>query len=225
MDRGEFIAHVSDKTKKNMSPGPAAYNISREFGNKTAPIRMKGRNKPRDQELTNYPLYNIPSTFGNVPKIHMGVRANTRTENTAIGPSYIPPKFGTQAKKVSIRPPSFSSLGDKDRRVSKRDPSETPGPGPGAYDTQDKTFVPSSNKGITMKGQHKFGYNVSESPGPGSYVPHYEKVLPASPKITFHTRPKGHEPAETPGYRNIGSTLGGPKFTMKARQNDDVYIV
>jgi hypothetical protein len=50
-------------------------------------------------------------------------------------------------------------------------------------------------------------------------------VLPAAPKYTIHVRTRLKDPEETGGYRNIGTTLAGPKWTMKARATDEVIVI
>jgi hypothetical protein len=64
-----------------------------------------------------------------------------------------------------------------------------------------------------------------ETPGPGAYRPKFEKVQPAAPKYGLHGRTKLREKEPTPGYRDIGSTLGGLKFSMKPRADDDEILV
>jgi hypothetical protein len=76
-----------------------------------------------------------------------------------------------------------------------------------------------------IKGSHDFRYGMGASPGPAAYRPQYEKILPAAPKYGMHVRTKVHEPEQTPGYRNIGSTLGGPRWSMKSRADDEIMVV
>jgi hypothetical protein len=76
-----------------------------------------------------------------------------------------------------------------------------------------------------IKGTHEFGPTSASTPGPGAYRPQYERILPAAPKYGMHVRTKLPEREQTPGYRNIGSTLGGPRWSMKSRADDEVMVV
>ena len=230
-ERGEVIAHIPESLKYR-SPGPAAYHISRKFKGKCPPIKMKGRHK-LEQEPNKAPYYNIPSSLGKVPKITMHARIEDKQRFVPPGPSYVPPKFGSDACKVGIAPPrkpvdkTRIVKGDngKMQPMKRRNPDETPGPGPGTFNIRDRTFEANGKTGTKIKGHHDFNYNTGYSPGPAAYKPRYEKVMPSAPKISFHIKA---QPKETPinaAYRDIGSTLGGYKYTMKARATDDVNIL
>ena len=222
MQREPLIAHQSKYQIR--SPGPAAYDISRKL--ETAPIKMRGRYKKR--EYPDEAMYvNIPSTIGKVPKIHMGVRSEgIKDKFRTPGPSYVPPKFGAEGRKTS-----FASYTDPAKMKSRIRPKtalercETPGPGPGAYNTRDHTFDGNGKRGIKMKGKHNFNYDMAYSPGPSAYNPRYNSVLKTAPKPYMHIRPKDKEPEPTCGYKDLGSTLTGPRFTIKARNTDDIDLV
>lgn len=217
MDREPLVAHNTDKTAN--SPGPGSYNTSSKFAQPT--ILMKGR----PVERTHYddiPLYKLPSTIGNVPRITLAGRTKMVTSQMSTpGPSYIPPKFGYQARHSSFGPIKYQTGKANLGRTGK---SETPGPGPAAYDTSLHDFN-GKGRGIVFKGSHDFKYANTDSPGPGAYAPRFKSVLASSPMISFHTRPETKQPASSVGYRQLGSTLGGPKFTMKARRDDPINIV
>ena len=77
-----------------------------------------------------------------------------------------------------------------------------------------------------MKGSHNFNYANTCSPGPASYRVSYsfDSTRPSSPKTYIHTRPPERKREATPGYRNLGSTLGGPRYTIKARADDEIFL-
>ncbi|OHT08261.1 hypothetical protein TRFO_23273 [Tritrichomonas foetus] len=228
-DRGECIAHIPS-SMKNGTPGPGKYNTRPKFKGQTAPIKMKGRHElPTDTNKA--PYYNLPSTVGNTTKINMHSRTETRASYVTPGPSYVPPAFGSDARKVGISPPVFntrSSKSSSSRRSAstalgrRRNPDETPGPGPGKYSTRTE---PSTAHGVRIKGSHDFRYQNTDSPGPAAYKPRYEKVIPSAPKYGIKGRHNPKDRESTPGYRNLGSTLGGPRYSMKARANDDICII
>ena len=225
MEKGELIAHVSQSSKKNPSPGPGSYNVVKDFGYESKAIKIRSRPQTHIVE-NNTPIFSPPSTFGKVPKITLGYRTEPKNTFQTPSPNYVPPQFGTQSRKISF-PSAFKVIKDRDGNQTidykKKNQNETPGPGPCAYNIIDKTFLPNQKKGILMKGTHNFGYDVIETPGPGSYNPKFNQVLPSSPKINIHTKTeKKNENVITPDYRNLGSTLTGPKFTMKARAKDDI---
>jgi hypothetical protein len=59
-------------------------------------------------------------------------------------------------------------------------------------------------------------------PGPGQYSPDYEVVAPSAPHPSMHVRPRDPTPDTAPGYRALPSTLHGPYFTIKGRENLDL---
>lgn len=228
-DRCEYIAHVS-KRNSSLSPGPAHYNVNYSFMDKKPAIVMRGRHSQKI-ERTNPPLYNPPSSFGKVTGITLHGRTETKRKHETPGATYVPPSFGTDCRKVVIRPlaslvPQGGGDNSKTSLGRRRNPDETPGPGPAVSVLRDSAFDASGKVGYTIKGCHDFQYAKTVSPGPAAYKPKFEAVLPAAPKIGFHNRPEEKPPAETPGYRNLGSTLGeGPKWTMKARATDEITSV
>jgi hypothetical protein len=100
------------------------------------------------------------------------------------------------------------------------------GPGPAIYVLRDHAFDATGKCGVIIKGSHDFQFNEVDSPGPGTYKPNFAAVVPRPPKYTFHIRTEEKGAPDTPGYRNLGSTLGkGPKWTMKQRAQDDIAVV
>jgi hypothetical protein len=91
---------------------------------------------------------------------------------------------------------------------------------------RERSFEATGQRGYTIKGVHNFRYAATESPGPGTYAPKFDAVMPTAPKYGFHNRPVVKGPPATAGYRNLASTLGaGPKWTMKARADDNITVI
>ena len=221
--------------KTDITPGPGAYSISRDLGGK--PVSFHSRVSTRQSSSTpgpgayspNYsslggPKFSmksrhetttrpetaqytmLPSTIGQGPRFSLGSRHQVRDTETTPGPSYIPPPLGSDAKKTSL---SF-------RHSEARNPmADTPGPG--AYNISAK-FANDAPK-ASMHGRTKdmFQYG-SQSPGPGAYKPDFSATMPRAPSASMHIRPKDRTSDTTPGYRDLGSTLTGPKFTIGRRE-------
>ncbi|EAY03877.1 hypothetical protein TVAG_443650 [Trichomonas vaginalis G3] len=216
-DRDPLIAHVSKR--QATSPGPAAYDISKRL--ETTPIKMKGR-RTEKVVYDDVRLLNIPSTIGKVPKITISGRTTGITDKFVTpGPTYVPPPFGSGSRHHQFG----THNGIKARPKTAMDTVQTPGPGPAAFNTRDHTFDATGKKGIKMKGTHDFKYAETASPGPGAYAPRFESVLAAAPKPIMHIRPKTKDPEPGVGYKELGSTLTGPAFTMKRRATDDINLV
>jgi hypothetical protein len=100
-------------------------------------ILMKGRHKPKLEHLD--PAYfKVPATLGKVPKIHMHCKSDLTNKFHPPGPNYIPPRFGVDGHKIGFaRHSSGSPAGADDQAGStlgrRRNPNDTPGPGPGKY--------------------------------------------------------------------------------------------
>lgn len=222
----QYVTHLTKRMRENASPGPGKYNISTGIGDVPA-IKFKGRHYFRPDN-SKVPYYNPPSSFGKTTPIRIGPKTNRSDSTGTPGPTYVPPPFGQGSRGCT-----FSSLerrgaskGSGSRTSRRRkNPDETPGPGPGKYNTRTHDFNPDkSGKGVKIKGAHNFKYHISDSPGP-AYRPRHECVLPSAPKIAFHIRPETKTEVYNPPYRNIRSELGGPKFTIKSRATDEIYMV
>ena len=226
---GECIAHQSKF--RTQTPGPGAYKIKRKFKGAVPVIRMKSRHTATVEPPTSpYYMIKTGNEIGNVPKIHFGGRNDMSDKFKTPGCTYVPPAFGSNSRTHGFgRPKSqlqtIKKSDGSEKTIRPRNPDETPGPGPGTYNCQIHEFDGTGKRGNTISGHHDFKYDISLSPGPSAYRPHYEAILPKAPVYGFHDRPKTKEPEITPGYRNIGSTLGGPKYSMKRRADDDINII
>jgi hypothetical protein len=225
----DYVAHVSESVRKWASPGPAYYRIPLDFKGNCPTILMKGRHESKLDRL-DPPYLKIPTTFGNVPKIHMHGKSDLAAKFHPPGPNYMPARFGLDGHKIGFVPhsgssptramtPGGSALG------MRRSPDETPGPGPGMYSTRLREFDDREKRGCSIIGHHDFHYDKIASPGPGTYRPNYPKIQSAAPKWTIKERLKKRQPDSTAEYRQIGSTLSGHRYTMKRRATDNIELI
>ena len=222
--------------KSDVTPGPGAYSISRDLGNGKGPsfhgrvstrqsystpgpgayspnysslggpkFSMKGRHETNTRP-DSAPYRALPSTIGQGPRFSLGARHQIKDTETTPGPSYIPPPLGSDAKKTSF---TF-------RHSEARNPmADTPGPG--AYNITAKFANDAPKSSMHGRTQDMFQFG-SQSPGPGAYKPDYSATMPRAPSASMHIRPKDRISDASPGYRNLGSTLTGPKFTIGRRE-------
>jgi hypothetical protein len=227
-ERGEVIAHLGRSAR---SPGPAAYRVPRALDEPGTPaIRLRGRPSTA-AEVDGAPYYSVRGAIGGATPIALHGRPRERAPDAPPGPSYLPPPFGRGARRSGFAGPSHGLPGGGPRRSAatplggRRGPDETPGPGPGRYLTRGADFAGGGARGAQMKGGRAAGGGDPGTPGPAAYRPRYDKVLPAAPRPALGARTRLPEREPTPGYRDIGSTLGGPRFTIKARADDAVAVV
>ena len=129
------------------------------------------------------------------------------------GPEYIPPTIGHDAKKSSL---SSRQAGARDTRIDY--------PGPDRYNVRTPFSKGARSASLHSRPNDMFAVR-SSGPGPAAYYPDYSLTRPSSPSPTMHIRTKVAEPQETAGYLDIGSTLGGPKFTIGRRENLDLVEI
>ena len=223
-------------TKGDITPGPGAYQISRDLGGKAATFHSRpvtsmkdttpgpGAYNPSDATLKVGPKFTfkgrhetstrpdtaqyrlLPSTIGQGPKISLGSRHAERNSENTPGPSYIPPSFGSNARKSSM------GMRHKELRSSSAD-----FPGPGAYSIPER-FARDARKS-SLHSRTMDSFTIGDvSPGPAQYTPDYSSQKPRAPSATMHIRTKLPQPEQTPGYYDLGSTLKGPSFTIGRRE-------
>jgi hypothetical protein len=194
---------------------------------------MKGRHFQK-QEFLDPAYVALKPSFGKVPKVHMHYRTEEAGKFFPPGPNYMPPAFGLHGIKIGFAPHGMASTArpksEGGERVGtalgRRGGSDvTPGPGPGKYYLRREDFEQNGKRGLAIMGHHDFDYDKIHTPGPSTYRPHYDKILPSAPKylIKHQYKEKGRE--TRPGYRNFKSTLAGPKYTMKARATDEIELI
>jgi hypothetical protein len=225
-ERGECIAHIP-KSMSTLSPGPAYYHISRRFKNRSPVILMKGRTFLKGDQI-DAAYVKLPALIGKVTPITLHGRTDEHGKFITPAPTYMPPRFGSDAPKIGITAPG-KTISDPRAATAlgrRKDPDATPGPGPAQSMLRGHDFDGTGARGIMIKGEHDFDYDKVLSPGPAAYRPRYAAILRRAPIYGFHDRPKTKDPKSTPGYRNLGSTLGrSPKWTMKARATDEIAVI
>ena len=187
------------------TPGPGAYTPSDSTMKHGPKYTMKGRHESVSRPLTA-PYRMLPSTVGQGPRISMASRHESRAAADTPGPSYVPPSFGSDSKKVSM---SYRHSASRDPRADN--------PGPGAYDIQPR-FARDAPKS-SLHSRTAVAGEGSASPGPAAYSPDYSATRARAPSATMHVRTRTIEPESTPGYLDLGSTLKGPRFTIGRREN------
>ena len=97
-------------------------------------------------------------------------------------------------------------------------------PGPGAYNIA-STFGKSAQASAFHSRNGDVIGVITDSPGPGAYLPDTNSVKPKAPSASMHIRTKAIEPEETPGYVDLGSTLTGPKYTIGRRESGELVAI
>ena len=222
--------------KSDVTPGPGAYQISRDLGGKAATFhsRIETRNQdstpgpgaynPSDSTFKSAPKFSmqsrheinqrpvtaqyrmLPSTIGQGPKFSLGSRHADINGDKTPGPSYIPPSFGSDARKSAMA----------SRHAELRN-SMADNPGPGAYNIPERFARDARKSSLHSRTMDAFPIG-NQSPGPAQYSPDYMSQKPRAPSSSMHIRTKLPQPEQTSGYLNLGSTLTGPRFTIGRRE-------
>ena len=221
-----------EKNDKEKRPAPGDYNISRDLSKRTSTLHQK--HKELLPEKTPGPLLGPPqfgedgkkhtirgridvkterpdpeiltlkSPFGQSRASTMHSKSRDRDYTQSPGPFYMPPPFGSDARKSTL----------KSRITTKRHTEREP-PGPGKYNpvpvTTTRSYSIASKADVPKPGP-------PDTPGPGAYSPDYDVEMKSSVKTVILGR---HDPKDDgPGapYQELGSTLGGPKFTIGRKE-------
>jgi hypothetical protein len=188
-------------------PGPGAYTPTSANKRRNPSYTLKSRQETTEHPNTA-PYRDIGSTVGEGPKIALSSRHRELSGMNTPGPGYVPPSLGSDGQKNSLH---VRVSGSRDPRADN--------PGPGAYDYSPR-FATDSQK-YTLKSRVGIPAE-SVSPGPAAYSPDYRKTKTAAPSATLHIRPAARRLDETPGYVDLPSTLGGPKWVIGGRDTLDV---
>ena len=197
-------------------PGPGGISIPSNFGKKAAAIHIRHKE------------YGPPDTPGPGTYEISGV-AGKNARSATISPRYKKRDEIDDAELVQL--PSIFSMTPR-ITIGERMQSTIPKtPGPGDYETTSCL----SPRGYVMQPKQtqkqieemeelkrRLPYNAEE-PGPGTYKPKYEKVLPGSPRFSFGDKgdyqtavPTKDNGIPGPEY-NVEKQSDGPKFTIKGR--------
>ena len=156
------------------TPGPGAYKIPSTFGagpKSTISPRYHKRQKKDDTALIA-----VPSTFGQVPKISLGYRPHEPKHESTPGPDYVPPVFGSDSPRYSIKAPKMK------KKFKRRDT-----PGPASYNVQ-HTFGQDAPKIGFSNANRKTIFDKKLNGGP-VYAPKYDKVMKSSPRYSIGEKP------------------------------------
>ena len=188
----------------NLDPGPADYDTQRPTLENIPKISMHGRTFA-NKEVNQASLQNIRSNPAkDSPRYSLRSRHNVQPLDTTPGVEYVPPAFGKDSRRISISP-----------RYQKREVES--GPGPGQYKPKSpKDF--GNTRRSTFHGPRSRSVDPhSDSPGPGEYLPDYNSVKQRSPRFTMKGAKYHLKPEQSGEYVNLGSTLKGPRFSMRGR--------
>jgi hypothetical protein len=97
-----------------------------------------------------------------------------------------------------------------------KEPVQPKTPGPADYSpdfTKTKTRAPISS--VHVRSQEGARAPV---PGPADYTPDYSKIGAAAPQVSMHFKPRDPPAGPSSEYLKLGSTLGGPYFTIKNKE-------
>ena len=211
-----FASKLSNGRSDHLTaPGPGNYEIKREI---TGPIGAKfgseARNKVKTSSDNPGPgSYKIQSTVGgSVFKFGTSQRGGAQIKSSAPGPGQYEPKrvIGNDGQKSTLlgRPKSVQKL-----HLT---------PGPGAYNADKKSNVPSYKLGRELR---TTGKNVINAPGPGQYkLDNYDfdSRERKAPTWKMGTEKRDNTKLNTslpgPGSYSLQTSLGlGPKIQMGSK--------
>lgn len=203
-----FHRRAKELTSKDNFPGPGKYSIPEKFGQESPRYTIRPRNEEK-QNVIGAPYQKLPDITGNTsPKYSFSIRPKDRDIQATPGPNYSPPPFAHDSIRYSFPHKSTTKV-------------QSSGPGPGKYNTRDESLT---GPKYTMKAR-KFNENEGKvlGPGPGKYLPDYEKVLPSPPKTGIRVKTDGEKPApQTPGYIAAPPVPSGPKFTIGVKDPNGI---
>ena len=230
-----FHARTVSRAQSTPSPGPGAYNTAPPAGSGVPKFSIRPRlpTEEMNHNLSKAPYQNLPSTVGSGPKFSFGQRLNiAEKQQGSPGPSYLPPKFGSDAQKSAFHGRFMEDIQPKEKRGGDADGEEegegkkkekSPnkyGPGPDQY--QLGSTVGTGHK-FTMKGRNFPPEKAEVSPGPGAYTPKFTAALDhVPPPITIRDRLKDPADKEPKGkYVALPPTFGknAPKYTIGRRED------
>ena len=191
------------------NPGPGAYT-PRDNTRSNPRFTIKGRHEVPDRDL-HVGYLDIGTTIGTGHKASLSSRHKELERFNTPGPTYVPPSFGSQAKKSTLHLRTDELPDDRLRN-----------PGPGAYESSPR--FGSQGLKYTMRGRTAKDPD-DISPGPAAYSPDFKVTKKKSPSPTLHIRPKEPERDQTPGYRKLPSTFNGPRYSIGQRDTLDFMLM
>ncbi|OHT12649.1 hypothetical protein TRFO_17474 [Tritrichomonas foetus] len=170
-------------TGKDQTPGPGAYMPPSDFGRAPAWTIKKRLPERTSSNTAGYTV--LPNTVGQGRKSALASRHSTRDYSNTPGPSYVPPRFGSEAHSSSMH-----------QRLN-RPEARAVSPGPAAYEYKTSSL---SGPKFTMKSRKFPPDEVShDAPGAAAYGPKYDYIMPSAQKRTIGDRLKEVRCDVTPG--------------------------
>ncbi|OHS93153.1 hypothetical protein TRFO_11959 [Tritrichomonas foetus] len=186
----------------NLDPGPADYDTQRPTLENITKISLHGRTFPH-KEVNQAAYQDVRRSVSESPKYSMRSRYYTHSETTP-GVDYVPPPFGKDSRRISISP-----------RYQKKESETTPGPG--QYKPKSARDFGNTRKSTFHGPRSRSVDPHSDSPGPAEYLPDYSPVKGRAPRFTMKGAKYHLKPEKSGEYVNLGTTLKGPRFSMKGR--------
>lgn len=186
----------------NLNPGPASYDTQRPTLENVTKITLKGRTE-RTPEVNQAPYRDVSKAFCDSPRYSLRSRYDYNPVNDTPVASYIPPEFGHDCRRISI----------KRRSNSERIDSM---PGPGQYQPKSSKDFGSARKS-TFHGTRRRSNANTDSPGPGEYYPDYRPIKKSSPRFTMKGSKYQEQREQSGPYVNLPSTLQGPRYSFRCR--------
>lgn len=183
-------------------PGPAEYTTTRSIISSTPKVYMHARTEQK-QEVNTAPYRNTRRSISETPKYSMRGKYFLNGDETP-GVEYVPPDFGKDGRKLAISPRYKDKAGDVT-------------PGPDQYRPKTTRELGNARKS-TFHGpkDRTFGQGTL-SPGPAEYTPDFHPTKSRSPRFTIKGSKYDPQKDQTGGYVDLGTTLKGPRYSMRPR--------
>jgi hypothetical protein len=199
---GGLIQSRVERSVYTDGPGPGEYCGDRSILAGLKPVYMHSRTE-RKVETNQAGFLDLRSKGPTGPKFTMRSRPRDPVGESTPASEYVPAPLGSGARAVAIG-----------GRVTERKVES--GPGPGAYQPKSARDF-GKGRAATMRGPGRRIFDKQEVYGPSSADYNADTTSIKGPK--FSIKGGRYEPKPDRGgeYVKLGSTLTGPKWTMKPR--------
>jgi hypothetical protein len=183
------------------TPGPAAYVTEQDILRGVRPIGMHVRTAERE-DVNPAPYRDTRRPVSETPKYSMRAKYVLAGDETP-GGVYISPPFGSDARKATM---------SSKHKVIADDPT----PSPVQYRPKTGEEIGSAGQRSTLHGLADRGFDVRfGGPAGPDYAPDYGSVGQRSPRFTMKGAKYDPEKDRTGEYVGPGTTLKGPKYSMR----------
>lgn len=184
-------------------PGPAEYDTQKGLLANLPKVHMHGRTQQK-VDVTTAPYRNTRRSVSETPAYSMRSRYDVHKPENTPGVDYAPPAFGTGSRGATISP----RYKDKDREVT---------PGPGQYKPVTSKEIGSARKSTFHGPSSRSLAPPAESPGPADYSSDINATKARAPRFTMKGARYDPKKDKSGEYVDLGSTLKGPRYSMRAR--------